>query len=129
MAITVEAQKDRIIAHVGRNTPATEWQFKTFPPDKFPIHLHLLFSHRNLYLVEKLKSVFNCLSKTKIRYRKTANLYKTIYSLNCYFGDVTALEPVANALEDENIWKVALVHGDQQLTSQSLIESARLYLS
>lgn len=84
-----------------------------------------MFGRSSLYLIQKLKPVFDLLPKTKARYRKTANRYKSMFSLNCYFDEVAALELVADKLQDENIWKATLSADDQKLTPQCLIESVR----
>lgn len=72
-------------------------------------------------LLEKIKPALAALPKSKAKYRTTTNAYKSTYFLNCYFNDVSSLEPVALELEGENLWKGIISHGDEQLSPNDLI--------
>ena len=84
-----------------------------------------MFGRGSLHLLQKLKPLFNSIPKSKARYRKTSNRYKTLFSLNCYFDEVATMKKVAEKLQDENLWRVTLSANDQKLTPQCLIESVQ----
>ncbi|MCB0517384.1 MAG: hypothetical protein H6577_23690 [Lewinellaceae bacterium] len=105
-------------------------EFKRFPPDKYPIELHLSFSRRDADLVQEMKSVLDNQTREESKYRKTiAKHVGNTITMRCYFKDVDALRPVAWKLKDQNLRKDTLQYESTKVTPRMLIEKAESILN
>lgn len=116
--------KRRILVSVGKNTPASSHEFDTFPPEKFPILLHLLFNRKDSSLRSDLKGILCNFPKDKARHRFTLNRYTGGISLRCYFNHGATMTPLMRLLEGENLWKGVLLDDDVAVRVEDLIAQA-----
>ena len=115
----------RILVHAGRNVPASRREFEQFPPARFPIRLHFLFSSKDARVLENLKAALSGMAKDRARYRKAQNRYTSGISFLCYFNNVASMQPVMRAIAGENLWKGILLE-DVPVSPWELVEQARL---
>jgi hypothetical protein len=116
--------KRRILVSVGKNTSSSRHEFDTFPPEKFPILLHLLFNRRDSKLRGELKILLCNLPRDKARHRFTFNKYTSGVSLRCYFNHGATMLPLMRLLEGENLWKGVLLDDDVVVNVDDLINQA-----
>ncbi len=117
--------KRKILVNIGKNSPASKYEFDTFPPEKFPILLHFLFNHKESNLKNSLKDILCNLPKDKARHRFTLNRYTGGISLRCYFNHVATMSPLMIMLENENLWKGTLLEKDIAVSVRDLIIQAK----
>ena len=123
-AITTNPPQGRITLHVSKNQPNSRAEYEAFPPEKYPLEIHLLFSKRYGHLVEELKAALDGIPKDKARYKKAENQYTSSVSFRCFFKDTDAMRPFVQQLRGKGLFVEPIQGEPQQVFPQELVEMA-----
>ncbi|MBK8567632.1 MAG: hypothetical protein IPN76_31020 [Saprospiraceae bacterium] len=102
--MVAEELRERITLHVSKNQPNSRAEYEAFPPEKYPLEIHLLFSKRYGHLVEELKAALDGIPKDKARYKKAENQYTSSVSFRCFFKDTDAMRPFVQQLRGKGLF-------------------------
>lgn len=124
-----EQPKERITLHVSKNQPNSRAEYEAFPPEKYPLEIHLLFTKRHGHLVEELKAALDDIPKEKARYKKAENQYTSSVSFRCFFKDADAMRPFVQSLKGKGLYVEPMQGETKQVFPQELVEMASKALS
>lgn len=127
--MNAEQPKERIKLHVSKNQPNSRAEYEAFPPEKYPLEVHLLFSKRYGHLVEELKTALDGIPKEKARYKKAENQYTSSISFRCFFKDTDAMRPFVQQLRGKGLFVEPMLGETKQVFPQELVEMANQALS
>ncbi|MFK7979282.1 MAG: hypothetical protein AB8G86_04835 [Saprospiraceae bacterium] len=112
------------MAHVSSNQPYSKYQAEKYPPNTFPIHLHLIFSKSNSHIAEEVKKLTSELPKDNFRYQKKVNKYAGI-SINIYFKDADTMRPVLQGLKNKDLYADRAIGKDEVVYPYQLLSKAK----
>ncbi len=117
-------QEERILVHVSRNQPYSNYQAEKYPPSDFPIHLHLLFAKANGHIAEEVKALTKELPKDNFRYQKKESKYAGI-SIHIYFKDADTMRPIVQGLKDKGLYADKAIGKDEVVLPYQLLSMAK----
>lgn len=127
--MNAEQPKERITLHVSKNQPNSRAEYEAFPPERYPLEIHLLLSKRYGHLVEEVKAALDGIPKKKARYRKAENQYTSSISFRCFFKDADAMRPFVQQLRGKGLFIDPIQGEAKQVFPQELVEMASQVLS
>ena len=112
------------MVHVSANQPYSKYQAEKFPPNDFPIHLHLIFGKRFSHVADEIKDLSRELPRGEFRYQKKVNKYAGI-SIHIYFKDADTIRPIIQGLKDKDLVKDRAIGRDQSILPYQLLDMAK----
>lgn len=115
------------LPHIYLNTPTSKRHLETFPPQKYPLCLSIIFSRQAIEFRKALKAVLDTIPKNEIKYRSRRDMTTTF---NCYCNSLEAIVPVLNdALGDTQMYVRYGLIPDKRIFPDDLWKQGQAVLS